>query len=50
MCPTGRLKVFGEQRSFRLGDNPLLPSLAEKVKAGNVKIFFDFLKTEEYNL
>jgi Leucine-rich repeat (LRR) protein len=46
----GRLKVYGEQRSFRLGDNPLVTSLDEKVKAGNVKIFFDFLTTEEYNL
>ena len=42
--------MFGENRSFRIGDNPLVPALVEKVKAGNVKIFFDFLKTEEYNL
>jgi Leucine-rich repeat (LRR) protein len=45
-----RLKMFGEQRSFRVGDNPLVPSLAEKVKAGNVKILFEFLNSEEYNL
>ena len=42
--------MYGEHHSFRLGDNPLVPSLAEKVKAGNVKILFEFLKTEEYNL
>ena len=48
--PIGRLKIYGENRIFHLGDNPLVPALADKLKAGNIKIFFEFLKTEEYNL
>ena len=45
-----RLRLTADNCSFKLGDNPLLPALEEKVKAGNMKILLDFVKTEQYRL
>lgn len=43
-----RLNFLGEKCSFRIGDNPLIHALDEKLQQSSIKPFFDYLKTDEY--
>lgn len=43
-----RLNLLGEKCSFKAQDNPLILTLDEKLQASNLKILFDYLRTEEY--